>query len=69
MSDKNDKQIEEISSKKGASEKTFTKEQLLQSEKFGGRKDALNALLSPDKQYTVKTAEEIIDKYMKGKVE
>lgn len=46
----------------------FSKEQLLSSERFQGRKDILNALLSSDKQYTVETAEQEITKYMKGKV-
>lgn len=46
----------------------FSKEQLLTAEKFRDRKDVLNALLSRDKQYTVESVEEMIEKYMKGKV-
>ena len=34
-------------------EKLFSKEQLLAAERFQERKDIVNALLSPDKQYTV----------------
>lgn len=46
----------------------FSKEQLLSSEWFRSRKDIVNALLAPDKQYTVEAVEQEITKYMKGKV-
>lgn len=46
----------------------FTKMQLLASDKFTGRKDIINALLSDEKEYTVEAVEEKITKYMKGKV-
>lgn len=49
-------------------ENLFSKEQLLAAERFQGRKDIVNALLSPDKQYTVETVEQMIEKYMKGQV-
>ena len=49
-------------------EKLFSKEQLLAAERFQERKDILNALLSPDKQYTVEAVEQMIEKYMKGQV-
>lgn len=49
-------------------ESLFSKEQLLAAERFQGRKDILNALLSHDKQYTVKTVEQMIENYMKGQV-
>ncbi len=49
-------------------EKLFSKEQLLAAERFQERKDIVNALLSPDKQYTVETVEQMIEKYMKGQV-
>ena len=49
-------------------EKLFSKEQLLAAERFQGRKDILNALLSHDKQYTVETVEQMIENYMKGQV-
>lgn len=52
----------------GKIESLFSKEQLLMAERFQGRKDILNALLSPDKQYTVETVEQEILKYMKGQV-
>lgn len=49
-------------------EKLFSKEQLLAAERFQERKDIVNALLSLDKQYTVETVEQMIEKYMKGQV-
>ncbi len=55
-------------SEQAKAEKLFSKEQLLAAERFQGRKDILNALLSPDKQYTVQTVEQMIESYMKGQV-
>ena len=52
----------------GTEEKEFSKEQLLASERFCSRRDLLNALLSPDKAYTVGDVEREISKYMKGRV-
>lgn len=49
-------------------EETFTKKQLVSSEKFSGRRDILNALLSEEKSCTAYEAEEIITNYMKGQV-
>lgn len=49
-------------------EKLFSKEQLLAAERFQERRDIVNALLSPDKQYTVEAVEQMIEKYMKGQV-
>ncbi len=50
-------------------ENFFSKEQLLHAKRFQGRKDILNALLEPDRQYTVIQAEQLVESYMKGKVE
>lgn len=55
----------------GGQEKTehrFSKEQLLSSEHFRSRRDLAEALLDAKELYTVKTAEEKIQDYMKGKV-
>ena len=49
-------------------ETKYSKEQLLASERFRDRKDIVNALLSPDKEYTVTDVKNIIENYMKGKV-
>ena len=46
----------------------FSKEQLLSSKRFQDRRDILNAVLKPDKQYTVEAVEQEILKYMKGQV-
>lgn len=46
----------------------FSKQQLLSSKKFSGRKDLLNAVLSENEKYTVEAAEEKINKFLKGKV-
>lgn len=49
-------------------ERLFSKEQLLAAKRFQGRKDIVNALLSPDRRYTVEAVEQEISKYMKGQV-
>lgn len=46
----------------------FSKNQLLAAKRFSGKRDILEALLSADETYTVKTVEQMIEKYMKGKV-
>lgn len=46
----------------------FSKNQLLAAKQFRRRRDILDALLSPDETYTVEAVEEMIGKYMKGKV-
>lgn len=49
-------------------ESKFSKNQLLAAKRFSGKRDILEALLSDDKTYTVKTVEQMIEDYMKGKV-
>lgn len=52
-------------------ESKFSKEQLLSSKRFQGRKDIVNALLMkyPDTAtFTVNAVEEMIENYMKGQV-
>lgn len=49
-------------------ENKFSKEQLLSADRFQGRRDIVNALLSPDKQYTVEAVEEMIKKYYEREV-
>lgn len=49
----------------------FSKNQFLSAKRFGGKRDALNAVLSnypDDEMFTVKTVEQMIEDYMKGKV-
>ncbi len=62
------KKSEPVTSKPDKMERLFSKEQLLAAERFQGRKDILNTLLSPNEQYTVETVEQMIEKYMKGLV-
>lgn len=53
----------------GKIESLFSKEQLLAAERFQGRRDILNELLSHDKQYTISTVEQMVEQYMKREVE
>ena len=57
------KSEETESEKPEKAETLFTKEQLLRSERFQDRKDLLNALLSPEQQYTMKQAEQKTEDY------
>lgn len=41
---------------------------LLVSEKYANRKDILKVLLDPEKEYSLQEVDNIIDKFMKGKV-
>lgn len=52
----------------GEMENRFSKEQLIASDRFRERRDILEALLINGELYTVKTVEEKIESYMKGKV-
>ena len=59
----------EKETKKGAIEQPkFTKEQLLESDRFRDRKDLVSAILSDDGDYAIEFVEEQIEKYMKGQV-
>lgn len=49
-------------------ESKFSKNQLLAAKRFSGKRDILEALLSDDETYTVKTVEQMIEDFMKGKV-
>lgn len=52
----------------GKAENKFSKEQLLASNRFRERRDILEALLETGEVYMVKTVEEKMESYMKGKV-
>lgn len=47
----------------------YTKDQLLASGRFKGRRDVLNVVLSDEKTYSAPEAEELIDKFLKGEVD
>ena len=49
-------------------ETKYTKEQLINSDVFSSKRDLLTALLIDGESYTVKETEEMIKKYLKGKV-
>lgn len=69
---------ESKSKKKTASEKqtenpkeaetAFSKQQILLSEKFKDRRDALSVCLKDNKKYTLEQAEKALEKFMKGQV-
>ena len=47
-------------------EETYTKQAILNSERYSTKKDLVNALLDNDKKYTLKETDNIIKKYLKG---
>jgi len=49
-------------------EGTFTKEDFLKSKKYCNRKDIVNALLKNEQSYSFEEVDDLIEKYMKGKV-
>lgn len=49
-------------------EKIFTKEQLLNSERFREKRDLARAVLADGKKYSAEEAEKIMDKFLKGSV-
>lgn len=49
-------------------EPVFSKEQILASDRYANRRDLVDTLLDTDKSYTLKTVDNLIDKYMKGQV-
>ena len=49
-------------------ETKYTKEQLIKSDVFSNKRDLLTALLIDGENYTVKETDELIKKYLKGKV-
>lgn len=46
----------------------FTKVQLMASNKYASRKDLIGALLDANETYTTAQVDELIEKYLKGKV-
>lgn len=47
---------------------SYTKEHLAASKRYANRRDLIRALLEDGKAYTLKEADALIEKYMKGKV-
>lgn len=46
----------------------FTKEQIIKSQKYANRRDALNVVLPDDFKGTTKKVDSLLAKFMKGKV-
>lgn len=66
--DETDKIAEEKETEVTPKEHRFTKEQLLNSVRYSGRKDALSVLLEEKKTYTHKEVELVLNKFLKKKV-
>lgn len=49
-------------------EATFSKQELLQAGCYQGKKDLVSALLEDGRKYSLKEADAVIEKFMKGKV-
>lgn len=49
-------------------EPSYTKEQLIRSRRYAGKRDLLEALLANDESYTCKQADAILQGFLKGKV-
>ncbi|WP_394523018.1 hypothetical protein [Lacrimispora sp. JR3] len=66
---KNDvKAKNDVEAKNQAESDRFTRKQLVCSEKYCNHSDLLCALLEDGKQYTLSEADEIMNRFMKGKV-
>jgi hypothetical protein len=57
--------VKKIEGEEVALEATFTKEQIVESKKYG---DLAHAILKDDRSYTLKEVEDLIETYMKGEV-
>jgi hypothetical protein len=47
----------------------FTKEQVVQSKRYVDRIDLLNVLLQTDKSYSLEEVDDLMNNFMKGKVD
>ena len=47
---------------------TFSKEQILSSDRFANRQDAINALWTDDSEKSIEQVENMVSDFMKGKV-
>lgn len=54
--------------KEAAKEAVFSKQQFLTAKRYAGKQDLLNALLDDDKQYTIEQVNNMLEKFLKGKV-
>jgi hypothetical protein len=56
------------SDEKVAEAVSYTKEQIISAKKYIHRKDVVNVVLKDGQSYTLKEVDELIEKFMKGKV-
>ena len=49
-------------------ERKFKKQELLQAERYQGKRDLVSALLEDDREYSLSEVDAAIEKFMKGKV-
>lgn len=49
-------------------EPRFTRQQVLESARYGNRKDLVAALLDDGRMYTIAEVDQKVDRFMKGKV-
>lgn len=49
-------------------EPAFQKQDLLESKRFSGQRDLIEAVLMDSRKYSIREAEEAINKFLKGKV-
>ena len=62
------RQGDSMENSKKTAERLFSKEQLVNSGKFAGRRDLLETMLKDGKQYSVPEVEKMIERFMKGRV-
>lgn len=58
--------MEEI--KKEKTETTYSKTQLVQSQKYKNKRDVLNFILDDNKRYTFKEVDTLVDNFLRKKV-
>lgn len=58
--------MEEI--KKEKTETTYSKTQLVQSQKYKNKRDILNFILDDNKRYTFKEVDALVDNFLRKKV-
>lgn len=59
------KQTTETAEAAGTAESIYSKEQILASAKFAGRRDILDVLLEDGKEYTITEVNSVMDGWMK----
>jgi hypothetical protein len=63
-----DKMAKHTETENSSAISTFTKQQLLKSQRYSERRDLLSALLKDEERYSHDDIEKLIDEFMKGTV-